>query len=295
MKTNFEHFSKQVVRILLSITLPCTAAAETQDAAPPETYTLGLGAHGGEIHITENDIIGVMNDKTHNVNLSTTEQKESETKDCIVTAVVTDKDAWYSQIPGDNRSYLGMKRNGSQPDADAYSCVGGTVSYPDGTNQFVFNRAEPGSKMGPKDIVNSTADMPYEVLCNTMTDGEAPTLQGIYDAIAKNGCTVAIGILRTPGISMDMYAISIKDSNDVFQDYVIGCAISSTADQSGLVQVNMDPHRFSGGTLFLGNDYGMEDLIAANHYSLVHHMPEPTTATLGLAALAGLCTRRRRK
>lgn len=295
MKTNFEHFSKQVVRILLSITLPCTAAAETQDAAPPETYTLGQGAHGGEIHITENDIIGVLDEKTHNISFTEAQTLESRTKDCIVTAVVTDKEAWYKQIPKDNCSYLGMKREGNLPDADAYSCVGGTASYSDGTYQFVFNRAEPGSNIGKKDIVYSSTEFPYEVLRNTMTDGVAPTLQGIYDAIAKNGCTVAVSILRTPAETMDMYAISIMDTNENFMDYVVGSAISGPSDMSGLVQVNMDAQRFSGGTLFLGNDYGMEDLIEANHYSLVHHMPEPTTTTLGLAALAGLCTRRRRK
>lgn len=296
MKTNFEHFSKQVVRILLSITLPCTAAAETQDAAPPETYTLGLdNSTTGTIHITVDDIIGVTSDNGGTTFTFTQEEViASQTEDCIITGKVITASSHLKDILSDDKSYMGMLRENHDSQNGGFSGVGGLKD--NGTDyEFVFNRAVPNSTIGSNAVLDSEQTR-YKVLRNTMPNGIIPTLQYIYDAITVDKSTVAIAVLRTPSNSDDMYAISILDTQGKFMDFVVGCPIAESSDTDGLTSVAISKQRLEPSTIFLGTVYGVDDIIEANHYSLTGVItPEPTTTTLGLAALAGLCTRRRRK
>lgn len=71
-------------------------------------------------------------------------------------------------------------------------------------------------------------------------------------------------------------------------------------DDSAVKSVAYDPQRLQSAVAFQGTEYGYEDLIAANVYTLTGVMPqppvpEPATGTLSLLALGALCARRRRK
>ena len=57
-----------------------------------------------------------------------------------------------------------------------------------------------------------------------------------------------------------------------------------------------DPQRLQSAVAFQGTEYGYEDLIAANVYTLTGVMPQPpvpdpATGTLSLLALGALCAR----
>ena len=281
MKTIFEHFSKQVVRILLSITLPCTAA----DFSP-----LDLGI--SNLNIKMEDIIAEGTPGSGVLALSKQQTKNSRTMDCIATGKITDKASWLNSMLADQDSYLGMLRENKKSSSDGYSSVGGMAftSTGDRKYEFVFNRAEPRAT-----LTNVIDESQYTILYNTMPNESIPTLQFIHDCILLKNWQASIGILRTPSNSDDMYALSVLDDQGNYMDFVVGCPIAESTDMAGLAQVKMDTQRLQATTVFLGTGYGVADIIAANHYALTHHMPEPTTATLGLAALAGLCTRRRRK
>lgn len=219
-------------------------------------------------------------------------------KDCIVTAVFGKHNDW-EHIVQDNESYVGIEREHDKQAAYAWSCVGavfGNTTRTGAVLDLAFNRADPGSKIADA-VVHDTDTTPYKAL---LPDGQfgAITLKDIYDNLV-GGNHVALSILRTPSEhSLDMFAVTIyNESDESFKDYVVGCEIASTGDEVGIMKIKIDHTRFDSGITFIGDAYGIQDIIAANRYALTGNMPipvpEPATATLSLLALAGLCARRR--
>lgn len=232
-----------------------------------------------ELSLTKEDLFVILQSKTYD--LDDTQIKQTRGMDCIVSAVFTDKNAWVQSIPADSRSYVGVLREHEKKEANAFSCAGGT------NNELLFNRSQPGSEM------SGTAIYPTEQNPYVVFKGQPVTLQQIHDSIVA-GNKVALALLRTPSPdSIDMMALTIWDGT-VFTDYVVGCEIASSDDTVGLVQLNMDDSRFVQGYTFLGKNYGVADIVAANHYALTGIIPEPAAASLGILALAGLSMRRRR-
>lgn len=234
----------------------------------------------GDFAISEDDLFAYLSTKTYD--LSPEQINQTRGKDCIVTALFSHKEAWIQSIPTDSRSYVGVLREHDKRESDAFSCAGGTENMP------VFNRSQPGTKMSGT-VIYDTDTTPY-----IPQEGEPVSLQQIYDAL-KAGNQVAMAVLRSPSPgSLDMMALTIWDGK-TYTHYVVGCEIASSADNVGLVQLDMDDARFVQGYSFVGTGYGLKDIKAANVYAIQQVIPEPATATLGLLGIAALGLRRRRK
>ncbi len=237
--------------------------------------------------------------------LNTEEQQRTLGMDMIIAGIFTDKQGWYQQIPGDNRSYIGIERLDAPSRAYAFSCAG---AYPSGSvtgdYQFVFNRADPESAIKDAVIPNNEEYKYTTVKGNPVTF----TRQYLENALA-GGKKAAIALLRTPESDRDdMLAVSIWTGTDpetgehTFEDFVVTCEVSAVGDDSAVKGVAYDPQRLSGAFYFVAkhkdSHYGVDDIVAVNHYILAgdipHPTPEPTTATLSLLALAALAARRRR-
>lgn len=206
-------------------------------------------------------------------------------KDSIITgrfditkidAIATDNDT----------SYIGIRRvRNSQTESEsiAFSCAG--VTRQDG---YVFNRSQPGTTMGSTIITDN-----YEVLI-----GQDMITPAELASQLRAGNTAALTLLRTPHPGeLDVIVISVRDGQTgAFTDYAVGLDISTELDVVGLDLFMMDKHRFDAGDIYIGTSFSLDDAVAATHHILGGPLtPEPTTATLSLMALAGLCGRRKRQ
>lgn len=237
-------------------------------------------------------------------NLSREQQGLTKGMDMIIAGIFTDKDGWYHSIPGDDRSYIGIERLDAPNKAYAFSCAGAYHETIKDGYQFVFNRANPESAI--KDAVIPNNDTyHYNTVSGSPTTFD---LSYLYNAL-HSGKKAAIALLRTPESNRDdMFAVSIWTGTDpetgehTFDDFVVTCEVSAVGDDSAVKSVAYDPQRLTGAFFFVAKDkeehYGVDDIVAVNHYILAgdipHPTPEPTTATLSLLALAALAARRRR-
>lgn len=279
--------------LTLPLLLPALSQAELSFGATPDPTRYSL---------TVDDLLFSFTDSKGAYELSPEQRQLTLGKDMIISGIFTDKKSWYQQITGDERSYIGIER-ADATGFDTFSCVGGTHKTLTGDYQFVFNRAQPGSTIGDAIIQNDEVTK-YTTL---IQEGGAFTLQRLQDALTA-GRKAAISLLRTPkNYTNDMLGFSIlvgedEHGNHLFEDYVVACEIFSAGDDSAVKSVAYDPQRLTGGFYFVAPDsatnFGMNDLLAANHFILAgdipHPVPEPATATLSLLALAALATRRKR-
>lgn len=279
--------------LTLPLLFPAFCQAETSFGAAPDPTHYSL---------TTDDLLFSFTDSKGIYELSPEERQLTMGKDMIIAGIFTDKRGWYQQISDDNRSYIGIER-ADATGFDTFSCAGGYVGTLTGGYQFVFNRAKPESTIGTAVILNDEATQ-YSTL---IEEGAAFTLQRLEDALTA-GRKAAISLLRTPkDYTNDMLGLSIlvgedEQGNHLFEDYVVACEIFSAGDDSTVKSVAYDPQRLTGGYYFVApdnkTDFGMDDLLAANHYILAgdipHPVPEPSAATLSLLALAGLMARRKR-
>lgn len=283
----------KTILLTLPLLLPTLCQAEFSLGATPDPTRYSL---------TVDDLLFSFSDSKGAYDLSPEQRQLTMGKDMIISGIFTDKKSWYQKIPEDERSYIGIER-ADATGFDTFSCVGGTYKTLTGDYQFVFNRAHPGSTIGDAIIQNNEATK-YNTL---IQEGGAFTLQRLADAVTA-GRKAAISLLRTPkDYTNDMLGLSIlvgqdEQGNHLFEDYVVACEIFSAGDDSAVKAVAYDPQRLTGVYYFVApdsaTDYGMHDVLAANHFILAgdipHPMPEPTTATLSLLALAALTVRRRR-
>lgn len=249
------------------------------------------------MNISVNDIYG--HGPLTNKVTTITDVDATDGKDCIVSMKFWGKEHenWINQMvsgKGDEDSYLGIRREGAAEASDAYSCVGGYYNHGSLTYgyQLLFNRDKPESKLSH--IVVPSSEDQYIIQKGDV----CPTLQQIHDWTLADNKSVALAILRTPSpYSLDMFCVTFYDeTTKEFTDFVMGCEVAHSGDDVGIAELDYHENRFGTGYAFFGENYGVDDIIAANHYTLtgVMPVPEPATATLSLLALAALAARRRR-
>ena len=285
--------------LIMKNTLTILLAACSLAAAAETDNPLGDIVTVPHIDVLDDLFISFTNSKGE-YDLNAEEQTKTLGMDMIIAGIFTDKKGWYQQIPGDDRSYIGIERADAPTRSEAFSCAGAYHETLTDGYQFVFNRANPESTIGTAVIPNDS-QYPYTTITGSPTTF---TLSYLYNELAA-GHKAAIALLRTPTVnSKDMFAVSILKGTDpetgahIFEDFVVACEVSAVGDDSAVKGIAYDPQRLTGGFYFLGKNYDEEDIVAANHYILAgdipHPVPEPATATLSLLALGALAARRRR-
>ena len=255
--------------------------------------------HIDNLNLTLDDLLFKFSNSKGVYSLNAQQQEKTKGMDMIVSGLFTNDHNWVQQIHKDDRSYIGVHRAEAGEQSDAYSCAGGYATTTTDGYTFVFNRADPESKITTKELVPNNEEFVY----NTKEGNPLTFTLSYLESALKGGQKAAIALLRTPkDYTDDMLAVSILRGQDehgeyIFDDFVVACEVSAVGDDSSVDAVDYDPQRLIGAYYFLGESYGSQDIIAANHYVLTGDMPvpEPTTATLSLLALAALAARRRRR